>query len=205
MTTLLVTFASYALGCFSTAYYLFRFSTGSDIRNRGSGNAGARNIGRQLGSLAFIATFLIDFTKGAATVWLARYFELGDANVVIAMLAVVAGHVWPAQLGFRGGKGIATAIGALVAFDHRLPIPSIVIFGIAAPLFRNLTLGGLVAIALTPVAAAIFHRTAVEIVGAVILTAIVIFAHRGDLGEIFANTPADSDDTHDPLLKRRQQ
>ena len=199
MTTLLVTLVSYALGCFSAAYYLFRFFTGRDIRTLGSGSAGAKNIGRELGRSAFVVVFLIDFAKGTLAVWLARHFDVGAASVIIAAVAVVAGHIWPAQLHFRGGKGVATGLGALAAFDYNLLLLSILLATIAVLLFQNFTLAGLVAILLTPVSAAIFYQTAVETAGISALAAIVLVAHRDNIRELFTNMPASSGKARDPL------
>jgi acyl phosphate:glycerol-3-phosphate acyltransferase len=106
--------AAYALGCFTTGYYLVRWRTGRDIREVGSGSVGARNVGRLLGWRGFLATVLGDFGKGALAVWAARQFTTDDRLVALAMPAVVAGHLWPAQLRFRGGKGMAAALGALL-------------------------------------------------------------------------------------------
>lgn len=199
MATLLLALASYALGCFSAAYYLFRFFTGGDIRTRGSGSAGAKNIARELGRFAFVVVFLIDATKGTLAVWLARQFDIGPAGVIIAAVAVVAGHIWPAQLHFRGGKGVATALGALAAFDYNFLISLILLATIAVLLFQNLTLAGLVAILLTPVSAAIFYQTAVETAGISTLAAIVLVAHRHNIRELFVNKAAGSGKARDPL------
>lgn len=204
MTSALVIVGSYALGCFSTAYYLFRYSTGRDIRGHGSGNAGARNIGRELGALAFAVTSVIDGSKGFLAVALARYFELTELSVILAMIAVVAGHVWPAQLSFRGGKGVATGIGTLAAFDHRLLIPLILVTGVGTALSRNFTLGGLAAILLTPIATAMLRHSHGETAGVAVLAALIVFAHRQNLREIFAITPAGSRPALDPDVDRRQ-
>ena len=204
MTTLLVTLASYILGCFSAAYYLFRFSTGDDIRAHGSGNPGARNIGRQLGPLAFVATFLIDCIKGTASVWLARYFELAETAVILAMLAVVAGHIWPAQLGFRGGKGVATVIGAILAFDYKLLIPSVLLLTVAALLMKNFTLAGLIALALLPLTAAFFGYGGPVLAGMFILTALIALAHRGNIREIISSTQVRVDKASKPIVERSQ-
>ena len=203
MNALIVIVASYALGCFATAYYLFRFSTGQDIRRHGSGNAGARNIGRELGALAFVVTFVIDGGKGFLALALADYFKLGETSLMLAMIAVVTGHIWPAQLGFRGGKGVATAIGALAAFDVKILIPLIIIFAVAALVAKNFTLGGLLAIAISPIAAAILHQSAGVTAGVSFLAAMIIFAHRENLREIFAATPAHSGKTIEPQVERR--
>ena len=102
--------AAYALGCFTTGYYLVRLRLGQDIHDSGSGSVGARNVGRLLGWRGFLLTVLGDFGKGALAVWAARHFTMDDRLVLLAMLAVVAGHVWPMQLRFRGGKGMAWRI-----------------------------------------------------------------------------------------------
>jgi glycerol-3-phosphate acyltransferase PlsY len=208
MNALIVIVVSYGLGCFSTAYYLFRFSTGGDIRRRGSGNAGARNIGRELGAPAFIVTLLIDGGKGFLAIALADYFKLGEASLVLAMIAVVAGHIWPAQLGFRGGKGVATAIGALAGFDIKILIPLIIIFAIAflvaKHLPENFTVAGLLAVAISPITAAIFHQSVAVTAGVWILAALIIFAHRENLREIFTATKARSGEALDePQVERR--
>src|SRR5437867_10175661 len=93
-------FVSYLLGCFTAGYYWVRWRTGQDIRTRGSGNVGARNVGRMLGGSAFAATLLLDLGKGALAVGMALYVSLRPELVIAAMLAVVVGHNWPMQLRF---------------------------------------------------------------------------------------------------------
>src|SRR5579859_7966679 len=105
--------ASYLLGCFTSGYYFVRWRLGQDIRDSGSGNVGARNVGRLLGAPGFLATTAADVAKGMLAVWLALEFTHDFRLAGLAMLTVVLGHIWPVQLGFRGGKGVATSIGAL--------------------------------------------------------------------------------------------
>ena len=205
MTTLLIALAAYALGCFSAAYYLYRWFTGNDIRTRGSGSAGARNIGRELGLLAFGIVFLIDFAKGILAVGLARYLDFGAPSMTIAAAAVVAGHIWPAQLQFRGGKGAATGLGALAALDYNLVILLILFTVLALLLFQNFTLAGLVATLLTPISAGILYQTVVETAGVAALAALVLFAHRENIRALFANLRARSDKAGDSLHERRRQ
>ena len=100
---------AYLLGCLATGYYLVRARTGRDIREIDSGSTGARNVGRVLGKTGFGLTVLGDFGKGALAVWGARHWTHDHQLAALAMLAVVAGHIWPAQLRFRGGKGVATS------------------------------------------------------------------------------------------------
>lgn len=111
---------AYLLGCFSTAYYTVRWWTGEDVRLHGSGNAGATNAGRVLGKWAFVVALLGDVGKGVLAVVLAGWLTGGDAWAIgLAVPAVIVGHIWPVQLGFRGGEGFAAAIGALAVLDWR--------------------------------------------------------------------------------------
>lgn len=116
---LLYALCAYAVGCFSSGYYLVRFRLGTDIRDRHSGSTGARNVQRDLGRTGFILVFAADALKGAGVIWIARAIGFQPAWVPILAPCVVAGHIWPAQLGFRGGKGLVTALGAMIGLDWR--------------------------------------------------------------------------------------
>src|SRR5258706_2325697 len=143
-------FGAYLLGCFTTGYYLVRWRTGQDIRELGSGNAGARNVGRLLGWIGLLVTLLGDSAKGALAVWATWRFTNDDHLAALAMLAVVAGHVWPAQLRFRGGKGVATFLGALLVFDYRLAAAFLLLFVVAIAVLRKWVLAGLVSLSALP-------------------------------------------------------
>lgn len=117
--------AGYFIGCISTSYYVTRIRTGQDIRELGSGNAGAQNIGRVFGAHWFVIILLLDMAKGYAVVAAGTALDVGDVTLTIAVVSVVSGHIWPAQMGFRGGMGIATSLGALTAF-HWLATAGIV-------------------------------------------------------------------------------
>ena len=181
---IIVIIVSYLLGCFATGYYLVRLRTGEDIRSRGSGAVGARNVGRELGAPGFVLTFLVDFTKGALAVWAATYFGLSPWGVILSMHAVIIGHIWPAQLGFRGGKGIATALGALMAFDYRLAVILILLFGFIWVLVRELTLSGLVAISMAPLVAAIMAKSHRDAAGITLLVILILMAHRTNIRDM---------------------
>jgi acyl phosphate:glycerol-3-phosphate acyltransferase len=171
----------YLLGCFTTGYYLVRVRTGHDLRALGSGSVGARNAGRLLGWPGFVLTVLGDFGKGALAVWAARRFAADERLVLVAMLAVVAGHVWPAQLLFRGGKGMATALGALLVYDWQSAIGFALVFAGAYALTRKTVLPGLFAMICLPFIAAWLGRGEGAIVALSALAALVVFAHRQNL------------------------
>ena len=173
-----VILASYLLGCLCTGYYLTRFCAGADIREHNSKTTGARNVARTLGKKGFIFTFSGDFLKGAIAVIPALAMKVPEWAVIAAVVAVVAGHIYPVQLGFRGGKGVATMLGALLIFDYRFLIAMLAIFGLLFILSRRYIISGLVAIFALPFIAVVTGRDAVDVVGIVILTILILWAHR---------------------------
>src|SRR5262245_37550080 len=86
-----VVVSAYLIGCFTTGYYLVRWRCGKDVRETGSGNAGARNVGRLLGSSGFLLTLFGDYAKGALAVWLPVYFTHNQRLAMLAVIAVVVG------------------------------------------------------------------------------------------------------------------
>jgi glycerol-3-phosphate acyltransferase PlsY len=173
--------AAYALGCFASAYYLVRLLKRQDIRELGSGNVGGRNAGRVLGKAGFAVVAVLDGLKGLLAVLLARYLGLADWWLVPVLLAVVAGHVWPAQLGFRGGKGIATLAGALLAYDYRIALSLLVLFLIGFALLRSATLGLMLAIVLLPLVLLALGQPPSAVVALALLAALVLYAHRANI------------------------
>lgn len=104
---------SYLLGTFLTAYFVAK-SRGIDLSKEGSGNFGARNIGRVIGPWAFVVVMLGDALKGAAVVVAGHLLEFSLITVVIGLICVVLGHVYPVWRRFKGGKGVATGVGGLI-------------------------------------------------------------------------------------------
>jgi glycerol-3-phosphate acyltransferase PlsY len=121
----------YLIGCISTSYYLTRSRTGRDIRELGSGNAGAQNAGKVLGGPHwFVIVLLLDMLKGFVVVFAGVTLRVGDVVLTLAVVAVVSGHIWPAQLRFQGGMGIATSLGALLAFNWLVMAGIVVTFAV---------------------------------------------------------------------------
>lgn len=115
LTWITLALTAYLIGSIPSAYLVTRLLKGQDIRRLGDGNAGAANVFRTVGSRAGLAVGIVDISKGAAAVFLARGI-LHSANAeMIAGVAVVAGHIWPVHLRLRGGRGAATATGVLMA------------------------------------------------------------------------------------------
>ncbi len=178
MTTLL---ACYLLGCFTSGYYWVRWRTGQDIRERGSGNVGARNVGRMLGPFSFVVILLLDLGKGALAVGMALYFGLRPEMVIAAMLAVVVGHNWPMQLRFHGGKGIATSLGALLAYDSWLPLILVAVMLPCLAVSRNFTISGLLAFALSPLVAFLCGLENMEVVATSLLAILILVSHQKNI------------------------
>lgn len=177
-TTLVVIVISYALGCFSTAYYLVLWRTGQDIRRLGSGTAGARNAGRVLGKSGFALTFLGDAGKGALAVGLARWLELPSYGLAAAFIAVVAGHLWPIQLGGQGGKGASTALGGGLVVDPVLGLATLAIALVSLLFTRSFTRAGMIAMALAPAVAWLLKLEPVIVGGVLVVALLLLFAHR---------------------------
>lgn len=182
-----VLLAAYILGCFTTGYYLVRARMGEDPRELGSGSVGARNVGRLLGWRGFLLTVFGDFGKGALAVWAAGHFATDDWLVALALLAVVTGHVWPAQLCFRGGKGMATSLGALLVYDWQLAVAFALLFAGGFAVLRKTVIPGLFALACLPLISAYLARGAAEVVGISALAGLVLIAHRKNLKTEFSN------------------
>ena len=177
---------SYAIGCLSTGYYLTRWHIGADVRGMGSGSVGARNVGRVLGRKAFSATLVGDAVKGVIPVAASLVLEVEQWAVTAALLAVVVGHIWPAQLGLRGGKGLATATGALLVFDYRLAFIAFAAAGIVWLISRNATGGGLTSVALTPFIALVVGHSLTTFAALAVTAIAITFAHRENLRTMFA-------------------
>ncbi|MGA2786855.1 MAG: glycerol-3-phosphate acyltransferase [Verrucomicrobiota bacterium] len=177
---------AYLFGCFAIGYYLVRASTGRDIREIGSGSIGARNAGRELGKFGFILTASGDLAKGALAVWSASEWTNNHHLAALAMLAVTAGHIWPAQLRFRGGKGVATSFGALLMFDHRVALTILVLFLGSWAVTRKSLFPAMFAFACLPLADWWFNHDDLTATLMTVLAAIILFAHRRNLAEEIA-------------------
>ena len=177
---------AYLLGGICTGYYLVRAKTGLDIREQGSGGVGARNVGRVLGKSGFMVTSVGDFLKGLVALLLARRFEIAEPAVSLTLVAVIAGHIWPLPLHFRGGRGIATAVGAYLAYDYSL---ALILIGITAVLmvFRcGFIISGLTAFLLLPLVAYALELPGHTVAALAGSSAIILFAHRERIRKTFA-------------------
>ena len=127
---LVVTVIAYLIGAIPFSQILAKFFRGIDLRAIGSGNIGATNLARAAGFRIALLGFLLDFLKGFTPAFLVSHFYGLSEWVIIVGLASVAGHIWSPFLAMKGGKGVSTAFGFIMAFDWRIAIGALTVFGI---------------------------------------------------------------------------
>lgn len=176
---------AYVLGGFDAAYYLVRATTGRDVREMGSGSAGARNAGRVLGARGFAIVFLLDCAKGALAVWCAGAAGTGRAGMIIAAIAVVVGHIAPAQLGFRGGKGASPAMGALLVLAPLVAIAGFLTSAAVYAFTRQATRSGVAAFFTLPAYAVLLGADRISLAGVTAVTALLLYTHRSHVHSVF--------------------
>ncbi len=165
---------------------LTQMSGGGDIRATGSGNIGATNVLRTGRKGIALATLLLDGAKGAVVVLLGLHF-LGPNAALAAGAGAVAGHMFPPWLGFRGGKGVATTFGVLLALDWMAGLAALVTWAAVAALVRISSLSAIIAMAACPLYAwwLLGHQAGL-VMG--VIAAAVIWAHRENLRRLLAGT-----------------
>lgn len=191
-TYLLAAFVGYFLGAFPTGYIVGRLWKGIDIREYGSGKTGGANILRAVGAFPAVITALGDVGKGVVAVLVARALWHNEAAAVVAALAALVGHDWSVFLGWRGGAGVTTTMGALLVLE---PVATLVAALLGFPviaLSRYVSLGSLAIAFLIPLVLLgkrLFFRGSWEHLAYGILAGgIIIFAHRSNIGRLLKGT-----------------
>ena len=192
----LVVALAYLLGSIPFGYLIVRASGGGDVRETGSGGTGATNVTRRAGKGAGILTLALDALKGAAAVLVARLVLTEgfgvDWWVAAAAVAVVAGHVFPVWLGFRGGKGVATGLGVFAVLAPLALLCALPVFVLVVWATRYVSLGSIVAAAMMPFAVWALNARGstrgVELLpvltAASVGGALIIFMHRANIGRL---------------------
>jgi glycerol-3-phosphate acyltransferase PlsY len=148
--TLLVLCAAYLIGSVPVAYLLAKVFYGRDIRRIGSRNVGAMNVARNISLGLGLLTVSLDIFKGVLALILAKYWAGTVFALVLAPVLVIAGDIWPVFLGFRGGKGLAAAAGALLVIDLGIVFWAALVLGVAALITQNATAATVVTCLLLP-------------------------------------------------------
>jgi acyl phosphate:glycerol-3-phosphate acyltransferase len=186
---------SYLLGSVPSGWLVMKIYRNQDVRKLGSGNIGAANVFRAGGPGAFAATLIADGLKGFIPVMLGILLGLGGDEIGLAFigLAAVIGHTWPLYLGFRGGKGVATSGGVLLALAPVALVLAGLSWFFVIRLTRFASLSSLVAVAVGFLSLIALHLVGWQawrpvgwsvVVLGVALTALVLYRHRGNIGRL---------------------
>ena len=181
---------SYLIGAFPTSFLAGRVFRGIDLREHGSRNLGATNVYRILGWKYAIPVGLIDIMKGALPVWL---FGARDPGIplfpLLCGLAAVVGHVFSVFVGFKGGKGVATAAGVVLALAPWGFLAVTVVWALLVRLTGYVSLASVAAAALFPLAAWLLHESrGLELLAFIALAAFIVWKHRANLRRLAAGT-----------------
>jgi acyl phosphate:glycerol-3-phosphate acyltransferase len=180
--------AAYLLGAIPFGYLLVRLISGRDVRASGSGNIGATNVLRTTGRLAGIATLLLDAAKGFAAVWLADRLSGGSAGwMSAAAVAAMLGHAYPVFLAFRGGKAVATLVGAFLYLAPLAVAAVLVVFVGTVAWTRYISLGSIVGAITFPLAVwLILHPPAPVVAAAAAGGAFIVWRHSANIRRLRA-------------------
>ena len=184
---ILLIFAAYIIGSVPTGYLLGKLR-GVDVRTIGSGNVGATNVARAVGKSQGIITLIADAAKGYLPVFTA--LQLGQDSLTVALtgIAVFLGHLYPLFLNFRGGKGVATGFGALLALAPIATLVLVVVFALTVVATRIVSLGSLATAVAAPLSLWLFHQPPVIVAMGCFLGAMVIIRHRANIQRLLAGT-----------------
>jgi glycerol-3-phosphate acyltransferase PlsY len=171
---------AYLMGSLPAGVWVAR-RFGVDLRQRGSGNTGATNVLRTLGWKPALFVFLLDFSKGALPMLLARVFGVNGLLLAAIALAAVLGHDYSIFLGFRGGKGVATSLGAMLVLDPWIACSALLIGLIVIALTHLVSAGSLVGFASALILACLLGRPWPELTALLVLTIMVFWTHRANL------------------------
>ncbi|HZM49827.1 MAG TPA: glycerol-3-phosphate 1-O-acyltransferase PlsY [Vicinamibacteria bacterium] len=178
--------AAYLLGSIPFSYLVAR-GKGIDVRTVGSGNVGATNVMRSAGRAAGLAAFALDFLKGSLATWLA--FRLaGPTIAAVAAVIAVLGHMYPAWLSFKGGKGVATGAGAFLPILPVAAVIGLLTFGVVAWLTRYASVGSIAGTTALPVVALLMRAPAASTIAAAIAAALIVWKHRENIRRLAAGS-----------------
>lgn len=189
--SLLAVLAAYLIGAVPIGWLVARGFGVADIRRHGSGNIGATNVLRTLGRLPAVLTLLADVLKGYLAVTAGAALGGDDPGVVGAStVAAVAGNCWSVFLGFRGGKGVATGLGALLRTMPLATLAALPVFLVVVITTRYISLGSLLATACVPLGAVMLGYPRASAVAGLAVAVIVIVRHHDNIARLRAGTEA---------------
>lgn len=182
--------SAYLIGSVPTGYIIVKTATGQDIRQVGSGSTGATNVKRVMGKKWFFIVMLLDALKGAIPVILASMIPFLHSNsgitAVIAAAFVLIGHSKSIFLGFTGGKSVASGVGTILALSPAVGLSIAVIWGIITYISKYVSLGSIIALAISPILMYLFKQPKAYIIYCIIGAIYVIWLHRENIKRLLA-------------------
>jgi acyl phosphate:glycerol-3-phosphate acyltransferase len=183
---------SYLIGSLSFAVIVSRVTGLADPRSYGSGNPGATNVLRSGHRGAAITTLVLDALKGYvpvfAALWFGPQFGLGEGTAAFCGLAAFLGHLWPAFFGFKGGKGVATAAGVLMALNPALGAATLFTWVIVAVFFRYSSLAAIVAAVFAPFYQLLIWGFGPPALAIALMSLLLIWRHEANIRKLIAGT-----------------
>ena len=190
MVNFFATVGAYLLGSLSFAVIVSKAFGMADPRSYGSGNPGATNVLRSGKKLAAVLTLLGDALKGWLAVWLALRFQaelqLDNVTIGLVAVAVLVGHMWPVFFGFKGGKGVATAVGVLLALSWLTALICAAVWLVMAFGFKVSSLAALVASAISPLVAWFFMPHLSWLLAVAVIAVLVLYRHQSNIRNLLS-------------------
>ena len=180
--------AAYLIGAIPVGFLVARIAGGTDIRRAGSGNIGATNVLRTLGRGPAVLTLVGDIVKGYLAVSAARAIGTEAWSAAGGAVAAVVGNCWPLFLAFRGGKGVATGLGAFLALVPWAVAPAAVLWLVVTSLSRYVSLASIIGCVSLPVGAALLGYPRHSVGAAALVALIIMWRHRQNIARLASGT-----------------
>jgi glycerol-3-phosphate acyltransferase PlsY len=175
---------AYLLGSIPFGLIFVKLSGRGDVRDIGSGNIGATNVLRTGSKILAVATLLADALKGAIPVMVAHYAGLDSLYIALTGLIAIVGHIFPVWLNFRGGKGVATALGVYFAINPLLGALIVLTWLVVAKVFKISSLAALVALFMAPIYTAVIHSSVEASILAIAIYLLIFWTHMDNIRRI---------------------
>jgi acyl phosphate:glycerol-3-phosphate acyltransferase len=184
-----ITLFGYLLGSVPTGIVLTRLFSRVDPRKSGSKNIGATNIYRTAGKTLGVLTLVGDMLKGAIPIWIAIMWGISDLWIAIVGLSPIVGHIFPVFLGFKGGKGVATALGIYLVISPIAVLIEFFLFAFIVWKWRIIALGSITCATTIPILIAFFRSDSkTYFILSVIIAALILYRHQSNIARIIQGT-----------------
>jgi glycerol-3-phosphate acyltransferase PlsY len=181
-------FVVYLIGAIPVGFLIARAAGGIDIRGKGSGTIGATNVLRTLGPMPAVLTLLGDVVKGFVAVRVAEILGPDPAWGAAGALLAIVGNCWPVFLRFKGGKGVATALGAFLALTPAAIVPAAIVWIVIVAAFRYVSLASMLASVTLPLSGWILGYPSIYAASAACAAALILWRHHENVKRLLSGT-----------------